>query len=101
VKDQHLKCPGCGYNLTALRRNVCPECGKPFDPRHLEGMQRKYDGVIELPRWLLRYGGPLLVLAVAAGLLLATGRIFVWVWGIGLGTLFVAAIYEGKGPMDP
>ena len=27
-------CPGCGYSLTGLGdEGVCPECGRPFDPR--------------------------------------------------------------------
>ena len=29
---QNLHCPGCGYLVTGLDRNVCPECGTPFDP---------------------------------------------------------------------
>lgn len=28
---ERLNCPTCGYNLTGLRRDVCPECGQPFD----------------------------------------------------------------------
>ena len=39
-----LFCPGCGYNLTGLIENRCPECGKTFDPEELrrriaEGIQ--------------------------------------------------------------
>lgn len=26
-----LNCPNCGYNLTGLTRDVCPECGTTFD----------------------------------------------------------------------
>lgn len=28
--DTGLHCPRCGYNLTALTTNRCPECGTPF-----------------------------------------------------------------------
>jgi hypothetical protein len=28
--DTDLKCPHCGYNLTALTSSRCPECGTPF-----------------------------------------------------------------------
>jgi hypothetical protein len=27
-----LFCPHCGYNLTGLTENRCPECGREFDP---------------------------------------------------------------------
>jgi len=26
-----LHCPACGYNLTGLPNNICPECGEQFD----------------------------------------------------------------------
>lgn len=28
--DTGLKCPKCGYNLTALTTRTCPECGETF-----------------------------------------------------------------------
>src|SRR5690606_10576308 len=28
--DRPPLCPNCGYNLTALTRAICPECGQPF-----------------------------------------------------------------------
>lgn len=30
IKDSGLTCPFCGYNLTALTSNRCPECGQVF-----------------------------------------------------------------------
>lgn len=29
------RCPRCDYDLRGLTRNICPECGTPFDPRNL------------------------------------------------------------------
>lgn len=31
-----LYCPTCGYNLTALTQDVCPECGAGFNKTQLE-----------------------------------------------------------------
>ncbi len=35
-----LYCQNCGYNLSNLPENRCPECGEGFDPRELEGLLR-------------------------------------------------------------
>ncbi|OWY72839.1 hypothetical protein B7486_00400 [cyanobacterium TDX16] len=35
-----LICPNCDYNLTGLTRNLCPECGREFDPAGLRKAQQ-------------------------------------------------------------
>ncbi len=30
IQDSELTCPWCGYNMTALTSNRCPECGNRF-----------------------------------------------------------------------
>lgn len=43
-----LYCPTCGYNLTGLPQNRCPECGKTFDPRQV-GIQQARRSRLEMP----------------------------------------------------
>jgi hypothetical protein len=31
MNETDLTCPSCGYNLTGLPREICPECGTSFD----------------------------------------------------------------------
>lgn len=32
TRESDFRCLGCGYLLTGLPENRCPECGRPFDP---------------------------------------------------------------------
>lgn len=41
-----LHCPECGYDLTGLRVNRCPECGRAFDP-----IAPAREQSIRRPRW--------------------------------------------------
>jgi hypothetical protein len=34
-------CIDCGYQLRGLTEPRCPECGKPFDAKLLDGMSRR------------------------------------------------------------
>jgi hypothetical protein len=36
-----LRCPGCGYDLTGLTRDRCPECGASFDRTYLSLQQKQ------------------------------------------------------------
>ena len=47
--DATLLCGGCGFDLRATTAGRCPECGRPFDPKHtyanlIPWEQRKYVG---------------------------------------------------------
>lgn len=32
IEAEHILCKQCGYALKGLTSNVCPECGRAFDP---------------------------------------------------------------------
>jgi hypothetical protein len=40
--DTGLKCPKCGYNLTAVTSNRCPECGEQFVLTNAQGYLAKF-----------------------------------------------------------
>jgi hypothetical protein len=39
-EDDSLLCPNCAYNLIGLTRNLCPECGRGFNPDQIRDLQR-------------------------------------------------------------
>lgn len=40
--DTGLHCPKCGYNLTAVAFNRCPECGEPFILTNAQGYLARF-----------------------------------------------------------
>jgi hypothetical protein len=40
--DTGLRCPTCGYNLTAVTSSRCPECGEPFVLTNSRGYLAKF-----------------------------------------------------------
>jgi hypothetical protein len=69
-------CRHCGYNLSALPQNRCPECGRPFDPNNPRTFS-KHSGSPVRRHWAKR-----IVVSLLAFLLLATaaGLSLWWPW---------------------
>jgi hypothetical protein len=57
-----LRCSNCGYTLTGLKEQRCPECGLAFDPATLE-VERRRRAPLALA---ISLGGALLVFIVGA-----------------------------------
>ncbi|MFG0282887.1 MAG: hypothetical protein ACF8R7_00555 [Phycisphaerales bacterium JB039] len=76
------QCPHCDYDMSGLPSDICPECGKRYDPRlaAIRELQRLRQG-FQIEDWLLvaafliasNLQGPLTAATVAA----STGA---WIW---------------------
>ncbi len=53
-----LHCPHCGYNLSNLPEDRCPECGKPFDRAKLITQTRSGMRPIQLREFVFRLAMP-------------------------------------------
>jgi hypothetical protein len=82
------RCISCGYVLTGLESDRCPECGRPFDA----GDPRTFTFKPPFVAWWYWTPGVLLAALLAATLGVAT----VWTWGYAAGTVLVLPICVGS-----
>jgi Leucine rich repeat len=68
-------CRKCGYALVGLESQVCPECGRPFDPGNRKTFARRP------PRgWVWRWGRRVVALLLLVALAAGAGLFWLW-WG--------------------
>lgn len=96
-----LYCPQCGYNLTALTENRCPECGEGFDPARLEKLQRQ---TITTRSVVLHLVFAPLGFALIVSVLLLIVSLINWIddmrgFVIGLAIIIIIAIFSHTRPL--
>jgi hypothetical protein len=60
------KCAGCGYELTGLKRPVCPECGASFSAKDRRRLDRDHSEGVARAEWIK----PLVMLGIGWGIVL-------------------------------
>ncbi len=61
------KCSQCGYELTGLKRPICPECGASFSPRDYRRLDREHSESVRRSEWIK----PAVMLGVGWSIMLA------------------------------
>jgi hypothetical protein len=62
-----MYCRQCGYQLTGLSANRCPECGRPFDPANPRTF-RQHPRAWLIRRWARRIAWTAAILALCLGI---------------------------------
>src|SRR4051794_36896657 len=79
-RDTGLHCPKCGYNLTAVTSNNCPECGERFVLTNAQGYLAKFP-----PSKLRQACYAIWIVGTALIILSWTNAVPPWVGWIGFG----------------
>jgi hypothetical protein len=67
-------CPWCGYDLSGIGENTCPECGRIFGPSEVAAVAAHHRLVVSAPRiWSRFFGVPLLVSGTLMTLMIVMG----------------------------
>ncbi len=72
--DGAALCPWCGYDLSGIGENTCPECGRQFGPAEVAAVAARQRLVASAPRiWMRFIGVPLAAGALLFIMMLAAG----------------------------